>query len=32
MRSITFVQAVQYWIKLTALAVPAFVLLGVVTV
>jgi cation/acetate symporter len=27
MRSITFVQAVQYWIKLTALAVPAFVLL-----
>ncbi|WP_377640186.1 cation acetate symporter [Oryzobacter terrae] len=28
MRSITFVQAVQYWIKLTALAVPAFVLLA----
>ncbi|WP_299446734.1 cation acetate symporter [uncultured Phycicoccus sp.] len=27
MRSITFVQAVQYWIKLTALAVPAFALL-----
>ncbi|MBK8731264.1 MAG: cation acetate symporter [Tetrasphaera sp.] len=27
MRSITFVQAVQYWIKLTAIAVPAFVLL-----
>ena len=27
MRSITFVQAVQYWIKLTALAVPAFVLI-----
>ncbi|MBR7743393.1 cation acetate symporter [Phycicoccus sp. BSK3Z-2] len=27
MRSITFVQAVQYWVKLTALAVPAFVLL-----
>ncbi|HYN30062.1 MAG TPA: cation acetate symporter [Dermatophilaceae bacterium] len=26
MRSITFVQAVQYWIKLTAIAVPAFVL------
>lgn len=26
MRSITFVQAVQYWIKLTALAVPACVL------
>ena len=28
MRSITFVQAVPYWIKLTALAVPAFVLLA----
>ncbi len=28
MRSITFVQAVQYWVKLTALAVPAFVLLA----
>ena len=28
MRSITLVQAVQYWIKLTAIAVPAFVLLG----
>ncbi len=28
MRSITFVQAMQYWIKLTALAVPAFVLLA----
>lgn len=27
MRSITFVQAFQYWIKLTALAVPVFVLL-----
>lgn len=27
MRSITFVQAFQYWIKLSALAVPAFVLL-----
>jgi cation/acetate symporter len=27
MRSITLVQAVQYWIKLTAIAVPAFVLL-----
>ncbi len=27
MRSITFVQAVQYWIKLTAIAVPAFVFL-----
>ncbi|NHA68282.1 sodium/solute symporter [Phycicoccus flavus] len=27
MRSITFVQAVQYWVKLTALAVPAFALL-----
>jgi cation/acetate symporter len=29
MRSITLVQAVQYWIKLTAIAVPAFVLLWV---
>jgi cation/acetate symporter len=29
MRSITLVQAVQYWIKLTAIAVPAFVLLAV---
>ena len=27
MRSITLVQAVQYWIKLTALSVPAFVLM-----
>ncbi len=27
MRSITFVQAFQYWLKLTALAVPAFLLL-----
>ena len=27
MRSITFVQAVQYWIKLTALTAPAFVLI-----
>jgi cation/acetate symporter len=27
MRSITLVQAVQYWVKLTAIAVPAFVLL-----
>jgi cation/acetate symporter len=27
MRSITLVQAVQYWIKLTAIAIPAFVLL-----
>lgn len=26
MRSITFVQAVQYWIKLTALAIPACIL------
>ena len=26
MRSITFVQAFQYWVKLTAIAVPAFVL------
>lgn len=29
MRSITLVQAVQYWLKLTAIAVPAFVMLGV---
>jgi cation/acetate symporter len=29
MRSITLVQAVQYWIKLTALAIPAFVLLAI---
>jgi len=29
MRSITFAQAVQYWIKLTALLVPAVVLTGV---
>jgi len=29
MRSITLVQAVQYWVKLTAIAVPAFVLLWV---
>jgi cation/acetate symporter len=29
MRSITFAQAVQYWIKLTALLVPAAVLAGV---
>src|SRR5512141_132846 len=29
MRSITLVQAVQYWLKLTAIAVPAFVLLAV---
>ncbi|WP_245720292.1 sodium/solute symporter [Nocardia uniformis] len=28
MRSITFVQAFQYWLKLTALAIPALVLLG----
>jgi Na+(H+)/acetate symporter ActP len=27
MRSVTVVQAVQYWIKLTALAIPVFVLL-----
>ncbi|HEX2704713.1 MAG TPA: cation acetate symporter [Candidatus Lustribacter sp.] len=27
MRSITFVQAVQYWIKLTAISIPAFVCL-----
>jgi Na+(H+)/acetate symporter ActP len=29
MRSITFVQAFQYWLKLTALAIPAIVVLGV---
>ncbi len=29
MRSITFVQAFQYWLKLTALAVPAVFVLGV---
>jgi cation/acetate symporter len=29
MRSITFVQAFQYWVKLTAIAVPAMVLLVV---
>ncbi|RYP87265.1 cation acetate symporter [Nocardioides guangzhouensis] len=29
MRSITFVQAFQYWLKLTALLIPAIVLLGV---
>lgn len=29
MRSITLVQAVQYWLKLTAIAVPAFVLIAV---
>lgn len=29
MRSVTLVQSVQYWIKLTAIAVPAFVLLFV---
>jgi Na+(H+)/acetate symporter ActP len=28
MRSITFVQAFQYWLKLTAIAVPAIALLG----
>ena len=28
MRSITLVQAVQYWLKLTAISVPAFVLLA----
>lgn len=28
MRSITLVQAVQYWIKLAAIAIPAFVLLA----
>jgi Na+(H+)/acetate symporter ActP len=30
MRSITFVQAFQYWLKLTALAVPALALVAVV--
>ena len=30
MRSITFVQAFQYWLKLTALAVPTIVLLALV--
>ena len=30
MRSITFVQAFQYWLKLTAIAVPALVLLALV--
>ncbi|MFX4287792.1 cation acetate symporter [Janibacter sp. G349] len=29
MRSVTLVQSVQYWIKLSAIAVPAFVLLAV---
>ena len=29
MRSITFVQAVQYWLKLTAIAIPTLVLLAV---
>jgi cation/acetate symporter len=29
MRSITLVQAMQYWLKLTAIAIPAFVLLAV---
>ena len=29
MRSITFVQAFQYWLKLTALLVPAFVLVAI---
>ncbi|MFC7505808.1 cation acetate symporter, partial [Nocardioides sp. GCM10030258] len=29
MRSITFVQAFQYWLKLTALLIPAAVLLAV---
>ena len=28
MRSITFVQGFQYWLKLTAVAVPALVLAG----
>jgi len=28
MRSITFVQAFQYWLKLTALAVPAIIIFG----
>lgn len=31
MRSMTFVQAFQYWLKLTALAVPVLVLVGVFT-
>src|SRR3954464_10269873 len=31
MRSITFVQAFQYWLKVTAIAVPAFFLLAVWT-
>ena len=30
MKGVTFVQALQYWIKLVAIAVPAVVLLGVV--
>ncbi|MET4428379.1 MULTISPECIES: cation acetate symporter [unclassified Mycolicibacterium] len=30
MRSITFVQAFQYWLKLTAIAIPALALLAVV--
>lgn len=29
MRSVTLVQSVQYWVKLSAIAVPAFVLLAV---
>ncbi len=29
MRSITLVQAMQYWIKLTAISIPAFILLAV---
>lgn len=29
MRSITFVQAFQYWLKLTAIAIPALILLSV---
>src|SRR5699024_1183308 len=29
MRSVTLVQSVQYWIKLSAIAIPAFVLLAV---
>lgn len=31
MRSITFVQAFQYWLKLTAIAIPAFALIAVFT-
>ena len=31
MRSITFVQAMQYWVKLAAIAVPAFVIVAVWT-